>query len=606
MLCILSVGFIGENLYSVTMKFNELNLQKETLTGIEVMGFETCTPVQAKVFSSSFGGKDVMVQSQTGTGKTASFLITIFERYLKSTKDNPCKALIVVPTRELAVQIKQDAVGLAKGISTIRIETFFGGVGYKQQDKALKEGVDVFIGTTGRLLDYEKMHKIDFSAMSMVVIDEADRLFDMGFYPDIRDMFKKMRRREDRQTLLFSATLTTRARNLAWDYMNNPVEIEIETETVTVKQIKQELFHVSKKDKFSLLLRVLGKEHPKNALIFTNTKSMAVEVSKRLEINGYAAHVLMGDLPQRKRLQVIDQAKQGKINFLVATDVAARGLHVEDLGLVINYDIPEDFENYVHRIGRTARAGKSGLAITLACEQFVYGLEAIENYIQMKIPVIWLDEKIYPAVLDKSAHLRFRDLVKSYNSGNGRDTRRQSQNHARRPNRGTNAAASTARHMNKPPSLKGSQQQKRKQQPILPTSLNPRAKSKQRQRRPQVPIEQLSLEGRLNYYKKKYGAELETEKHSSKSGQKSTRKRSTSRIRSANASQAKGRNKASGSVDTSQKKQQGRSRSMSTGEKWQQRVAKPQDGVQHDRTAVSVPEASPKKKKGVIARLFKR
>ncbi|MCF7934084.1 MAG: DEAD/DEAH box helicase, partial [Spirochaetia bacterium] len=521
------------------MKFNELQLTKETFDGIEAAGFETCTPVQAKVFTHSLLGKDVMVQSQTGTGKTAAFLITVFERFIKSPEDAKSKALIIVPTRELAVQIKQDALLLARGIPGIRIETFFGGVGYKEQDEAIKKGTDVFIGTPGRLLDYEKLHKIDFSAMDMIVVDEADRLFDMGFYPDIRDMFQKFRRRDDRQTLLFSATLTTRARNLAWDFMNGPVEIEIEPELMTVAEITQGLFHVSKTEKFGMLLRILNKEKPENAIIFTNTKSMAVEISKRLELNGYEAHVLMGDLPQQKRLQVINKMKKGEIKFLVATDVAARGLHVDDLELVINYDIPDDFENYVHRVGRTARAGKSGIAITLACEQFVYGLEAVEEYIQMKIPVIWADEETYPQIRDKSAHLRFRDLVKSYSSGgsdrrrdsSGRsDHRRDSSGRSKNPGQrlspqgrkpaGRSAAPRRNPAGNKP--VTEPDPRTVQSRPAQRPASSPRgsaAPGETRAKRPQRPqrsssqaaTEQMSFEDRLAIYKNKYGAELETE-----------------------------------------------------------------------------------------------
>nr|MDA3832305.1 DEAD/DEAH box helicase [Spirochaetales bacterium] len=398
------------------MKFSELQLTQKTREGIEAAGFESCMPVQEKVFEKSLSGGDVMVQSQTGTGKTAAFLITILEKIAKKRDNENVKAIVIVPTRELAVQIEQDAEVLAKGFTDIRLGTFYGGIGYKSQDDLLQKGVDIFIGTPGRLMDYNKMKKLSFDKMDVVVVDEADRLFDMGFYPDILHMFQRMKPKESRQTLLFSATLTNRARNLAWDFMNEPTEVDIEPDTITVNEIRQELLHISKSEKFSVLLRILAKENPQNAIIFTNTKSMAVEVAKRLEVNGYDAHVLMGDLPQSKRLRVIQKMKQGTIRFLAATDVAARGLHVDDLELVVNYDVPEDFENYVHRVGRTARAGKSGLAITLACEQFVYGLESIEDYIHMKIPVVRLDEEVYPSVLDKSANLRFRDLVRSYRS----------------------------------------------------------------------------------------------------------------------------------------------------------------------------------------------
>lgn len=533
-------------LYSVSMKFSELHLTEQTNSGIQAAGFDSCMPVQEKVFSHSLSGKDVMVQSQTGTGKTAAFLITILERFSKKEETAASKALVIVPTRELAVQIAQEAELLSSGLPKLTIGTFYGGVGYAQQDKVLGEDVDLFIGTPGRLLDYQKAGKIDFKAMDLVVVDEADRMFDMGFYPDILEMFKKMRSRDKRQTMLFSATLTNRARNLAWDFMNEPVEIEIEPELMTVEAINQQLFHVSKAEKFSVLLRILAKLSPTNALIFTNTKSMAVELSKRLEINGYDAHMLMGDLPQKKRLQVIDKMKEGKIKFLVATDVAARGLHVDDLELVVNYDIPEDFENYVHRIGRTARAGKSGHAITLACEQFVYGLESIEEYIQMKIPVVWLDEQEYPKVEDKSAHLRFGDLIRSYRNGTATSSKpgrsRSSDRRSPSGTRGGSGGRSSSGSRSSSSSRSGSTQrssdsrksssgapQERRPRPAgntpKPAGSAPRPERSPRpergprpERRPKnsrgakdsvdPAVGQMSFDERIEYYKSKYGSEL--------------------------------------------------------------------------------------------------
>jgi ATP-dependent RNA helicase RhlB len=553
---------IAKKEYSDTMKFSELPLTEKTRKGIEGAGFETCMPVQEKVFEQSLSGGDVMVQSQTGTGKTAAFLITILEKFTRKEEKQSIKALVIVPTRELAVQIEHDAKILAAGIKELRIGTFYGGVGYKSQDDQLSKGVDLYIGTPGRLMDYGKTRKLDFNEMDIVVVDEADRLFDMGFYQDILHMFKKMRKKEERQTLLFSATLTGRARNLAWDFMNNPVEIDIETDSITVDEINQQLFHVSKNEKFSLLLNILAKESPENAIIFTNTKSMAVEVAKRLEINGYDAHILMGDLPQSKRLQVIQKMKKGEIRFLVATDVAARGLHVEDLELVVNYDIPEDYENYVHRVGRTARAGKSGLAITLACEQFVYGLEPIEEYIQMKIPVVWPDKEVYPPVSDKSANMSFRDLVRSYRTdkGGGRTSRskgkpapRRTGSKTRSPRQSAPKGASAPKEASEPKGRDDKPRSKSKPRNNDKPHSSERARSNDRPRsnnRPQggdkgkrapqskrgsaprsqkntappkssAAIEHLSFEERLAYYKKKYAGELEKQERPAAKGRKS-------------------------------------------------------------------------------------
>ncbi|MFA7128939.1 MAG: DEAD/DEAH box helicase, partial [Sphaerochaeta sp.] len=373
------------------MKFSELPLSEQVLKGIESAGFTDCTEVQEKVLPVSLSYRDVMVQSKTGSGKTAVYVLTILEKFvaaLKEGKPKP-KALIVAPTRELAVQIDEDTHKLSTAIPELSVGCFYGGVGYGKQDDLIEQGCDIFVCTPGRILDYQKMHKIDFRQFDIFVVDEADRLFDMGFYPDIQKMFSLLRPCSERQTMLFSATLGTKVRNLAWSFMNNPAELEVQPEEITVKAITQELYHISKADKFGLFLQLMKREDPENCLIFTNTKARCIEVSKRLTLNGYATKYLMGDLPQSKRLETIDRMKEGKIKFLVATDVAARGLQIDDLQLVVNYDIPDDFESYVHRIGRTARAGKSGKSITLADEEYVFGLEPIESYIQMKIPVIW-------------------------------------------------------------------------------------------------------------------------------------------------------------------------------------------------------------------------
>ena len=368
------------------MKFADIELHPDLRRGIDEVGFEECTPVQDETFKHTLKGNDVAVQSQTGTGKTAAFLITIFQLLTEDERFKGRQAYIVAPTRELAVQIEREAQRLGAHLS-LRIANFYGGVGYGPQEKALKEGVDVIIGTPGRLLDFHRSKKLPFDNIGIVVIDEADRLFDMGFYPDIRRMMQDMRPREERLTMLFSATLSTKVRNIAWQYMNDPAEVEIQAQRLTVDTVEQELHHVARREKLSAVLGLLDRYQPENGLIFTNTKQAAEEVALRLRYNGFSAQFIMGDLPQKKRMQLIDGMKSGEVSFLVATDVAARGLHVDNLDIVINYDIPEDPENYVHRIGRTARAGQSGRAVALACERYVYGLEAIEQLIDMKVPV---------------------------------------------------------------------------------------------------------------------------------------------------------------------------------------------------------------------------
>lgn len=386
------------------MKYSEFKLDENLQKGIAEAGYSECTPVQEETLKQTLECKDVCVQSQTGTGKTAAFLVSIFHLFENDPSLETKQALIVAPTRELAVQIEEEAKLLGKYLD-YKIGSIYGGVGYAQQEELIKSGVNIIVGTPGRLIDLNLSNKLKFRTISIMVIDEADRLFDMGFLPDLKRILKKMSPSSKRRTMLFGATLNPRVQNLAKDYMTRPANIEIEPEMVTVDKIAQELYHVGQKEKMSLLLGLLKREQPKNVLIFTNTKRAAAEISQRLEYNGFPSEYLIGDLPQKKRLQVINGFKDGKFPILVATDVAARGLHVNELELVINYDLPEDCENYVHRIGRTARAGKSGKAVSLPCEQFVYGIEAIESYINMKIPVSYADDELFEK--DKSAGIRF-------------------------------------------------------------------------------------------------------------------------------------------------------------------------------------------------------
>lgn len=383
------------------MLFSELNLHQQVLEGTKAAHFESCMPVQEKVLPVTIEGSDVMVQSKTGSGKTAVYVITFLEKYLRNKeKGINSSCLIIAPTRELAQQICDDAMILCSKVEGFHIGVFYGGVGYEHQRKLLQMGCDMYIGTPGRLLEFMDHRELDAKRLDTFVIDEADRLFDMGFFPDVKKMFRMLPDRTKRQTLLFSATLEMRVRDLAWEFMNDPEEIDLEPDHITVESITQELYHVAKSEKFQLLLQLLAQDKPEFALMFTNSKHMAEELCARLRCNGYNADYLTGDLPQTQRQKALDKLKEGKTNILVATDVAARGLQIDDLPLVVNYDIPEDYENYVHRIGRTARAGKSGKAITLADEEFVYGLEAIEKYIKMKIPVIWPDN--LPEVEDQS------------------------------------------------------------------------------------------------------------------------------------------------------------------------------------------------------------
>ena len=371
------------------MNFTEFGLDERLLKGIDAAGYEVCTPVQEQVIKASVNyegakGPDLYVQSQTGTGKTAAYLIAVISGMLKPENAGK-KCLILAPTRELAVQIEEEAKVLV-GTSGLKAFSVYGGVGYEKQIANLKKGVDIVIGTPGRVIDLNEGSNLDLSNSHFCVIDEADRMFDMGFYDDLRKILKKLPEAETRQTMLFSATLNTYVKNLAWEYTRDPIEITIEAENITVSEITQELLHVSSDEKMKLLVGILKHENPESAIIFCNTKRSCEVIAKRLVINDIKAEFMIGDLPQSKRLAILKKFKAGEIKILVATDVAARGIDVDDLAMVINYDLPVESENYVHRIGRTARAGKSGKAYTFCSEQDVYNLPAIERYIEMQIP----------------------------------------------------------------------------------------------------------------------------------------------------------------------------------------------------------------------------
>ncbi|MDR1108462.1 MAG: DEAD/DEAH box helicase [Spirochaetaceae bacterium] len=387
------------------MEFKEFNLHPDLQRGLIDAGYITCMPVQEQVLTNAFGGNDLYVQSQTGTGKTAAFLVVIFQRLLTESLLYGKKAIIMVPTRELAVQVENEAKVLGKYLP-FKVGSFYGGVGYAQQQRILKDNVQILVGTPGRVLDLNSSGQMNLMDIAFLVLDEADRMFDMGFYPDLRKLIKVVPPVDRRQTMLFSATLNAWVKNLAWEYTKSPLEIEIAPETVTVEEVEQVLYHVPSDDKMRLLMGIMEKEKPESALIFCNTKRYTEIVAKRLRLNGIDCEFIIGDLPQVKRLKIIEDIKAGRINFLVATDVAARGLDIEGLALVVNYDLPVEAENYVHRIGRTARAGKTGKAITLVSEQDVYELPAIERYIGKKLPSEIAREDLYGQ--DKSQGARIR------------------------------------------------------------------------------------------------------------------------------------------------------------------------------------------------------
>ena len=376
------------------MDFTEFNLHESLMKGIEKAGYKTCTPVQEQVLKAGLTGDDLYVQSQTGTGKTAAYLTLMLQQLLTVPELNGKKALIMVPTRELAVQVEEEAETLAQETG-LKTGSFYGGVGYEKQTALLKKNVDILVGTPGRVIDLQESGTMDLSQVAFLVVDEADRMFDMGFYPDLRKLIKVLPATDQRQTMLFSATLNTYVKNLAWEYTEETKEITIEPEHITIEEIDQVILHVSSDDKMKLLLGILKNEKPSSVIIFCNTKRSCEVIAKRLKMNDIEAEFIIGDLPQSRRLKVLESFKKGELSCLVATDVAARGIDVTDLAMVVNYDLPNEAENYVHRIGRTARAGKSGKAYTLCSEQDVYNLPAIERYVGNAIPASMASDEMF-------------------------------------------------------------------------------------------------------------------------------------------------------------------------------------------------------------------
>ena len=385
-------------------RFEDFILPAEILAGLKDAGFTYCTPIQAQVLPLALAGRDVAGQAQTGTGKTAAFLVAIFARLLASEKQTGVpSALIVAPTRELAAQIYEDAkiIGGHTGLKLVQV---VGGVDYQKQAETLSEGVDVVIGTPGRLIDYLKQGIFKTSGIQALVIDEADRLFDLGFTRDMRYILRKLPPFGKRLSMLFSATLSYRILALTYEYMNVPEFISVAPQEVAADGIEQSLFHVASDEKLRLLLELLKREKWSRILIFLNTKAGVEWLAHQLKGNRFPCEGITGDLPQKTRFSLMARFKGGSVKILVATDVASRGIHVEDISHVINYELPENPESYIHRIGRTARAGKTGKAISFACEDCVFYLEPLENRLGYKLPVVWPQDDWF--VEDKSPDAR--------------------------------------------------------------------------------------------------------------------------------------------------------------------------------------------------------
>ena len=444
-----------------TTRFDELALVPALIKGIKEAGFESCTPIQEKALPIALQGKDVAGQAQTGTGKTAAFLLATLNHLLTHDapvhhRDGQPRALILAPTRELAVQIYKDLDVLSRH-TEIRSVVAFGGTGYHQQREDIEAGIDILVGTPGRVIDYYKQKVFGLNSIQVCVLDEADRMFDLGFIKDIRYVLRRMPPATERLNMLFSATLSHRVAELAYEHMNAPESVDASDDQVTVSKIEQILYHVSKEEKIPLLLGLLAKAQVSRTIVFCNTKRACERVSDYLAANSISSGLLTGDVPQKKRLSLLERFKKGAVDVLVATDVAARGLHIDDVTHVFNYDLPQDAEDYVHRVGRTARAGASGDAVSLACEEYVYSLIDIEDFIGHKLPVgaVEPDMLVEPKRPPRGSRTNYGDRAggnRKGRSGSGRSDSNRSRSGSssgdgagtkkpRRPRRGSKPSA---------------------------------------------------------------------------------------------------------------------------------------------------------------------
>jgi len=425
-------------------RFESLKLPESVRDGINGAGFVQMTPVQSESLPAILAGKDLCAQAQTGTGKTATFLISMFTHLLGQDLKGRKKpsALVLAPTRELAVQIYKEGLALGKHTG-LRLVAVYGGEGFHRQEKALREGVDIVIGTPGRLLDFMRRRVLDVREVNHLVIDEADRLMDLGFWDELRNILRRLPDPDKRQSMLFSATLDSRTRKIAREYMNRPINVTIQPEQITAEGIDQVVYHVDRDMKFRLLLGILGREEVPKGLIFTNMKITAAWLVEKLQAHGYKdVGLLTGDLRQSVRNRVLEKFKKDKLPLLVASDVASRGLHIDDVTHIINYDVPQDPEDYVHRIGRTARAGKKGKAFTLACDQYVYSLPEIEALLTLPIPSQVPYDEDYEE--DKTPNFTVRELF-------AREKKRKRETRGHQPSRPGGGRTAEQKRRRRPP-----------------------------------------------------------------------------------------------------------------------------------------------------------
>lgn len=380
-------------------RFHDFDLPDELMRGIQEAGFKYCTPIQAASLPHSLFGHDLVGKAQTGTGKTAAFLLSIIADLLRNPVDDDrfigeARTMIMAPTRELAIQIADDAANLLKYVD-MHVHCLVGGMDYgRQLAKLQKNYCDILVGTPGRLLDFANNRDIYLDQVELLVIDEADRMLDMGFIPQVRRLVRLTPKCEDRQTMLFSATFTPEIMRLSQTWTYNPVTVEIDAEQVATDTVEQKIYIASANEKMTVLQNILSADDVDSVMVFANRRDICRTLYEKLKKQGFKVGLLSGDVPQNRRMKALDSFKSGALKVMVATDVAGRGIHVDGVSHVINYTLPEEPEDYVHRIGRTGRAGKTGTSISFACEDDAFLLEPIEKLLDTKLDCMMPDESL--------------------------------------------------------------------------------------------------------------------------------------------------------------------------------------------------------------------
>jgi ATP-dependent RNA helicase RhlB len=400
-----SVADFAVNPVGDKSRFHDFDLPVPLMHGIADLDFKYCTPIQEKSLPDVLNGKDLIGKASTGTGKSAVFLIGIFARLLQEKHTERRKgwprALIIAPTRELVIQIAKDARAIGKYLP-LRVAEAYGGTDYERQMRNISERpVDILVATPGRLLDFSRKRVVQLKQAGIMVIDEADRMLDMGFIPDVRSIIYKTRAKEQRQTMLFSATLTEEVKRLASQWCINPVSVETEAEQVAVETVQQIVYMTTKEQKYRVLYNIITSESHERIIVFANMKRDAKRLHDRLLRDGINCTLLSGDIPQQKRTTRLENFRSGRVQVLIATDVAGRGIHIGGVSHVVNYTLPYEPEDYVHRIGRTGRAGENGTSISFADEESSFYLMDIEEYIGKAIPCVQPDESLLRAVPKK-------------------------------------------------------------------------------------------------------------------------------------------------------------------------------------------------------------